>query len=136
MPLAFLLMLLSCRSSVGSNHPSARCSNPATRCTKSARRSRRCRKNVMSLKSDGSEVSTKRGLMDYGDRVASRRSSAGFTLGELMVVVGIVGLLAAIAYPSYASYVKRSNRAFAQQLMLNISNREEHFLLDAKAYTA
>jgi len=73
--------------------------------------------------------------MKYGERAALRRS-AGFTLGELLVVVAIVGILAAIAYPSYANYVKRSNRARAQALMLNITSREEQFLLDAKAYTA
>jgi len=73
--------------------------------------------------------------MKYGERAALRRS-AGFTLGELMVVVAIVGILSAIAYPSYVNYVKRSNRARAQALMLNIGNREEQFLLDAKAYTA
>ena len=74
--------------------------------------------------------------MQYGERAALRRCSAGFTLGELLVVVAIVGILSAIAYPSYANYVKRSNRARAQALMLNITNREEQFLLDAKAFTA
>ena len=73
--------------------------------------------------------------MKYGERAALRRS-AGFTLGELMVVVAIIGILSAIAYPSYVNYVKRGNRARAQALMLNITNREEQFLLDAKAYTA
>lgn len=36
---------------------------------------------------------------------------AGFTLAELMVVVGILGILAAISYPSYNDYVRKTRRA-------------------------
>ena len=59
----------------------------------------------------------------------------GFTLIELMIVIAVLTILASIAYPSYTSYVKRSNRSAAQQLMLNISNREEQYLLDVRQYT-
>ncbi len=40
-------------------------------------------------------------------------SEAGFTLVELMIVVGIVGLLSAIAIPNFISYQARSRRSEA-----------------------
>jgi len=46
-----------------------------------------------------------------------QRSTRGFTLIELMVVVAIVGILAAIAYPSYANYVRKTHRAEITELM-------------------
>lgn len=57
------------------------------------------------------------------------------TLIELMTVVVIIGILAAIVYPSYESYVIRANRSAAQQFMMTIANREEQYVLDARAYT-
>jgi type IV pilus assembly protein PilE len=46
------------------------------------------------------------------------RRPGGFTLVELMIVVGIVALLAAIAYPSYTSFVRRSNRTDATRVAM------------------
>lgn len=37
-----------------------------------------------------------------------RKSSAGFTLIELVMVVAIIGILASIVLPSYQTYVKRA----------------------------
>ena len=67
---------------------------------------------------------------------SKNRSTHGFTLIELMIVVVVVAVLAAIALPSYQQYVRRSERSKAQQIMLEISNREQQYLLDARAYTA
>ncbi|MDQ0589714.1 type IV pilin protein [Variovorax paradoxus] len=60
----------------------------------------------------------------------------GFTLIELMVTVAIVAILAAIAYPSYTSYIVRSNRSAAQGYMLELSNLQQRYLLDARTYAA
>ena len=66
---------------------------------------------------------------------AGRSGGRGFTLIEVMIVVAIIGILAAIAYPGYQRYVQRANRAAAQQFMLDLSSREQQYLLDARGYT-
>jgi type IV pilus assembly protein PilE len=60
----------------------------------------------------------------------------GFTLIELMIVVAIVAILAAVAYPSYTSYITRSNRSAVQGYMLEVSNLQQRYLLDARSYAA
>ncbi|HZS68456.1 MAG TPA: type IV pilin protein [Burkholderiales bacterium] len=64
------------------------------------------------------------------------RGARGFTLVELLIVVAVITILTAVAWPSYTRYVMRGKRADAQQLMMDISSREEQYLLDARAYTA
>ncbi|MFN2644779.1 MAG: type IV pilin protein [Burkholderiales bacterium] len=63
------------------------------------------------------------------------RRTRAFTLIEAMIVVVVISILASLAWPSYTRYLKRGYRAAAQQFMLDIANREEQFLLDARAYT-
>src|ERR687887_2699906 len=66
---------------------------------------------------------------------APMRRTPGFTLIEVMIVVAIITILTSVAWPSYTRYVKRGFRAAAQQFMLDIANREEQYLLDARSYT-
>ena len=60
----------------------------------------------------------------------------GFTLIEVMIVVVVIGILSAIAWPSYQNYVRRSERSKAQQLMLEINNRQAQYIVDARTYVA
>jgi type IV pilus assembly protein PilE len=63
------------------------------------------------------------------------KKQKGFTLIELMITVAVIGVLAAVAYPSYMEYLKKGHRGAAQTFMLDIANREQQYLLDAKTYT-
>jgi type IV pilus assembly protein PilE len=62
------------------------------------------------------------------------KKTRGFTLIEIMIVVAIVAILAAIAYPSYLNYLRKGRRADAQSFMMDVANREQQYLLDARSY--
>ena len=50
------------------------------------------------------------------------------------MTVAVVGILASASYGTYESYLMRANRSAAQQFMLDVLNRQELYLLDARAY--
>jgi type IV pilus assembly protein PilE len=58
----------------------------------------------------------------------------GFTLIELLITMMIVGILASIAVPAYTDYITKSRRARATQLLAELANRQEQFMLDNKTY--
>lgn len=62
------------------------------------------------------------------------RTSRGFTLIELMIVVAVIALLAAVGYPSYRSHIAKSQRSQGQQLLSDIAQRQEQYLLDRRQY--
>jgi type IV pilus assembly protein PilE len=62
------------------------------------------------------------------------RTSRGFTLIELMIVVAIIALLAAVGYPSYRTHVAKGQRSAGQQFLADISQRQEQYLLDRRQY--
>ncbi len=58
---------------------------------------------------------------------ATTRSSRGFTLIELMVVVVVATILISIAVPSYMSQVRQSRRTQARTAVLDLAGREERY---------
>lgn len=58
----------------------------------------------------------------------------GFTLIELLIVIAIIGILAVIAYPNYQDYVRRGHRSAAQSFMMQVSDAQTRYLLDARNY--
>jgi type IV pilus assembly protein PilE len=62
------------------------------------------------------------------------RSSAGFTLIELMIVVAVIGILAAVAYPSYQDHVRKARRAEARAVTLESAQWMERFFTEHQRY--
>lgn len=62
------------------------------------------------------------------------KKPAGFSLIELLIVVVIIGVLAAIAFPSYQSYMMKGKRSSAQAHLMDIAQRQQQYLLDARSY--
>jgi len=60
-------------------------------------------------------------------RLPGRAGVHGFTLIELMVVLGIIAILAAIAYPSYIGSVVKSHRAAAEGCLSEHANFMERY---------
>jgi type IV pilus assembly protein PilE len=66
---------------------------------------------------------------------AMPQRSKGFTLIELMIVVGVIGILAAIGYPNYTEYVKKTRRSEVAALLTEEAHRLERFYSKTGQYT-
>lgn len=64
------------------------------------------------------------------------KSSEGFTLVEIMIVVAIVGVIAMIAVPSYQDTVRKSSRKMANATLIEVAGRQEQYFLNNKQYAS
>jgi type IV pilus assembly protein PilE len=74
-------------------------------------------------------------MLRAGRPAGSRLRQYGFTTIELLIAMAVVAILVTLALPAYNSTLIRSNRAAAQSFLLDLANREEQYLLDARSYT-
>ena len=58
----------------------------------------------------------------------------GFTLVEIMIVVGIVAILASLAIPSYRDYMMRGNVPEATSRLAGLQVRMEQLFQDRRSY--
>jgi type IV pilus assembly protein PilE len=68
--------------------------------------------------------------------IALPKFQRGVTLIELLVVVAIVAFLSAIAFPSYDRYIVRTKRAVAQNVLMQVADRQQQFFMDNKRFAA
>lgn len=63
-----------------------------------------------------------------------QKNTAGFTLIEVMIVIGIIGILGAIALPSYTEYLTRGKLTEATAILAGHRIKMEQFFQDNRTY--
>jgi type IV pilus assembly protein PilE len=58
----------------------------------------------------------------------------GFTLIDMMIAVVVIAILLAVALPSYQEHMRKARRAAAQSHLMDLAQRQQQYLLDARGY--
>src|SRR2546425_6405697 len=53
--------------------------------------------------------------------------SKGFTLVELLIVIGIIGIIAALAIPMFQNFIKKAKMVEGETALSEIKRLEEHY---------
>lgn len=69
-------------------------------------------------------------------KILKIRSSRGFTLIEVMIVVAIIAILALAAVPVYQDQIRKTRRAAAQSFLMEVAARQKQYLIDARTYSS
>ena len=64
----------------------------------------------------------------------NQKNTLGFSLLELLVVVGIVAIISVIAFPSYSRYILKSRRSEAMVNLLNLQASYEEYNAQNNSY--
>ena len=67
---------------------------------------------------------------------AHQRDQAGFTLTELMIVVGIMGVLASVAIPSFVNYQLSSKQAEAMVNLSALAKTQKSYFAEFNQYVS
>lgn len=70
------------------------------------------------------------------ERLERSRTSAGFTLSELVIARVVVGILTAIRYPLRPDRECKARRGAAQVLLIERVRRQQQYLLKARSCAA
>ncbi len=64
------------------------------------------------------------------------KTTSGYTVIELMLVVAVVSVLAAIGFPSYQESVRKSARKMGNATLIEVAGRQEQYFVNNKQYAS
>lgn len=69
-------------------------------------------------------------------KIFGKNTQSGFSLVELMIVVGIIGVLATLALPRFKQFQSKAKAAEAMNILQHVYTLQQSYSLDNNAYLA